>query len=249
MQKILLVGATSSLAQGIARELLQEGPCEFALVGRDAGRLEIVSRDLESRGAQYTECLQFDSEEVRVVQETVEIAYKNFKHFDVALVCIGFLSDEISSRKVEAIYNLNLILPLKFVTSIYEQMQISKKGKIAVISSMSGEKPRSKLIAYGSAKAAVNFFMEGLSFSAMKQHQIAIQIFKPGPFESPMTRNISRGALFASRELAVKEVVRGLKSKKKIVYVPSRWKWFALVFKLIPSNLFSRLMQKIEEKK
>ncbi|MGH7464478.1 MAG: SDR family NAD(P)-dependent oxidoreductase, partial [Longimicrobiales bacterium] len=50
METVLILGATSAIAQATARRFARDGARLF-LVGRDAARLEAVADDLRSRGA------------------------------------------------------------------------------------------------------------------------------------------------------------------------------------------------------
>ena len=60
MKKILIFGATSSIAEHTARNYAQQG-AEFFLVARNKDRLETLAKDLEVRGAKKTDCLVMDA--------------------------------------------------------------------------------------------------------------------------------------------------------------------------------------------
>ncbi|WP_374289293.1 hypothetical protein [Pseudomonas fluvialis] len=52
MQHIVIIGATSAMAEHCARLWLQEAPHHLTLVGRDEARCQRVAQDLRARNAQ-----------------------------------------------------------------------------------------------------------------------------------------------------------------------------------------------------
>ena len=62
MQKILIIGATSAIAEATARLWAARGDSLF-LVGRKADRLEAIADDLRVRGAPLVEDVRIDSKD------------------------------------------------------------------------------------------------------------------------------------------------------------------------------------------
>ena len=60
MQRILIVGATSAIAEATARLFAARGDALF-LAGRDSLRLQAIAADLTVRGASRVETAEFDA--------------------------------------------------------------------------------------------------------------------------------------------------------------------------------------------
>ena len=60
MTRVLIIGATSAIAAACARRWATDG-AQFMLVGRDAGKLDAVARDLSVRGASATATFVLDA--------------------------------------------------------------------------------------------------------------------------------------------------------------------------------------------
>ena len=59
LKKIVIVGATSAIAEHCARLWIQESPKDLILVGRDQAKTERVAQDLRVRSPQSKIAVQF----------------------------------------------------------------------------------------------------------------------------------------------------------------------------------------------
>ena len=85
MSQILIIGATSAIAQSVARLYAESGARMF-LVGRDASRLDSVADDLRVRGAIAVDCLAADLTEHDRHPEIVAAAFDALSGLDTVLV-------------------------------------------------------------------------------------------------------------------------------------------------------------------
>jgi decaprenylphospho-beta-D-erythro-pentofuranosid-2-ulose 2-reductase len=97
MKKIMIVGATSAIAQATARLFAKDGDALF-LVARDVTKLENISDDLKTRGAckvfmRVMDALEFDRHEA-IVEEAATL----LDGIDIALIAYGSLPDQIKCQ-------------------------------------------------------------------------------------------------------------------------------------------------------
>lgn len=92
-KKILIVGATSGIAEAVARQYAAEG-CTFALVARAQDKLEVVASDLSARGATGMCSYVWDAAEPKQFPDVVERAWRDLGEVDVALIAHGTLPDQ-----------------------------------------------------------------------------------------------------------------------------------------------------------
>ena len=82
--KILILGATSAIAQETAKCFARDG-AELFLVGRSAEKLEAVQNDLKVRGAKRAETFGLDLSDLDRHQEMIQTAIETLDGLDMAL--------------------------------------------------------------------------------------------------------------------------------------------------------------------
>jgi short-subunit dehydrogenase len=129
---------------------------------------------------------------------------------------------------------------IALLTLIANRMQQARRGSIAVISSVAGDRGRSSNYLYGSAKAAVSTFLGGLR-QRMAKHGVDVITIKPGFVDTPMTRDFKKGALWAKPEAIAAGIVKAVDKGRPVVYLP--WFWFIImtIIRSVPEFLFKRL--------
>src|SRR5689334_8008654 len=98
MKRIVIVGATSHIAEHCARRWAQGGPVHLVLVGRNEKRLETIAQDLRVRGSQATvETRVVDFESPAAIAGLVQ-HLESQGAIDIALIAHGSLPDQASCQ-------------------------------------------------------------------------------------------------------------------------------------------------------
>ena len=114
-------------------------------------------------------------------------------------------------------------------------------GTIIGISSVAGDRGRSSNYIYGSSKAGLSVFLSGLR-NRLQAHGVNVITVKPGFVKTKMTSKINLPSIFTTTPYKVSEYIfKAYKSKKKIVYITSRWWIIMLIVRAIPENIFIKL--------
>lgn len=243
MTNVVIIGATSAIAQAIGRRLATH-PAKFVLVARNEAHLGQIANDLTSRGALSVHTLVSDLCDHAKHAELAEFARHELGHLDVVLIAHGTLPDQAKAQdSYEATlrcFEENALSVISLCIAFCPVLQEQGRGSLAVISSVAGDRGRKSNYVYGSAKAALSAYLQGLR-NRYSDSRIHVMTIKPGLIDSPMTAHLEKGALWSTPERVARDVTTALRKRRDIVYTPSYWRLVMLIIKLIPEWLFKRL--------
>lgn len=243
--RIVIIGATSSMAEHCARIWIQEIPDEMYLVGRNKTKLDAIATDLNVRSPKtkiQTTVMDFtDAKAIdRLAEELCGVL-----PLDIVLIAHGTLPDQkLCQRDLkvneESLF-VNGISPVMFTEAFAERMTKFDAGTIAVIGSVAGDRGRKSNYVYGAAKGLVTRYVQGM------QHRFAnsgvnIVLIKPGPTDTPMTSALKHeGAKLASVEAVAGNIVRGISLGKELIYVPGKWSIIMMIVRHLPRIVFNKM--------
>jgi decaprenylphospho-beta-D-erythro-pentofuranosid-2-ulose 2-reductase len=243
MLKILIVGASSAIAEATARRYAARG-ARLHLLARDPERLAMIARDLEVRGAAAVTTALFDASQHLDAEALLAAALTALQGIDLVLFAHGVLSDqrtcEQSVAELRAAFEINTLSTLALLTPLAAQLQTQGHGTLAVISSVAGDRGRQSNYVYGASKAALDAFLSGLR-NRLARHGVQVLTIKPGFVDTPMTAGFKKGPLWASPDTIAAGIVQAIESKRDVVYLPWFWRFIMLVIRSIPERLFKRL--------
>ena len=241
--KILILGATSAIAQETAKCFARDG-AELFLVGRSAEKLEAVQNDLKVRGAKRAETFGLDLSDLDRHQEMIQAAIETLDGLDMALVAYGTLGDQHLSQQSVAKtleeFTTNCTSVISLLTLLANYFEPRRHGCIAVISSVAGDRGRRSNYVYGAAKGAVTIFLQGLR-SRLAKSGVAVVTIKPGFVDTPMTASLKKGLLFASPRRVGEGIYNAMKKGKEVVYLPWFWRYIMLIVRSIPEPVFKKI--------
>lgn len=244
MKRVLILGANSSISGACARIWAAQGAC-FFLVGRDGDKLQALAADLRVRGAGSVSTFMMNAEDTHRHEEMLNDALQFLGKIDVALIAHGTLPDQ---RACEADVGLALrefatngTSVIALLAVLATQLEQQRSGALAVITSVAGVRGRPSNYIYGSAKAAVSVFCEGLRARLFKAG-VSLTDIRPGFVATPMTQGLPLpAALVAQPEQVARRIVAGIEREADVLYAPGYWRWIMLIIRLIPGTIFKRL--------
>lgn len=243
MRKVLIVGATSAIAQEAARIFAAAGDRLF-LVGRHPDRTRAVAQDLQVRGGGEVGYALADLDECERHPALVEQAMSTLGGLDTVLVAHGLLGDQKAAEQdwaaAEKSLRTNFLSVVSLLTPVANHFEKQGSGTIAVISSVAGDRGRQSNYVYGAAKGGLNAFLSGLR-NRLAPKGVQVVTIKPGFVDTPMTAHLQKGPLFVGPEVVAKGIVRAIERRRDVVYLPAFWALIMLIIRHVPERVFKRL--------
>ena len=240
--RVLVIGATSSIAMAVMRRYAQRG-ARICLVGRRVNALHDAAADLLVRGAAATRSVELDALDIAQQRPALDAAWSSWAGFDVALIAHGTLPDQPRAAASVADmllgFDTNSRSVLALLTDLANRFEAQRSGVLAVISSPAGDRGRASNYAYGAAKAAVTNFASGLRHR-LHASGVRVVTILPGFVDTPMTAGFQKGPLWATPERVAVDIVKALDCRNGNLYTPWFWRWVMLLVRHLPEPLFLR---------
>lgn len=244
-KKIVIIGATSAIAEQCARLLVIKNPAEIVLVGRNSDKLIRISADLAVRSPNTKiATLQVNFTDPTAIQSAIDQICQAGA-VDIALIAHGTLPNQDDCQNnletAQDALVINGISPVLFAEALVSNMQQKNAGTIAIIGSVAGDRGRKSNYVYGAAKGLVTRYAQGLQHRLAKTN-IKVVLVKPGPTDTPMTAQLKQtGAKLASPEAVAKDIVAGIEQGRRVVYTPKIWQLIMLIIRHLPFFVFKRM--------
>jgi decaprenylphospho-beta-D-erythro-pentofuranosid-2-ulose 2-reductase len=243
MNRVLIVGATSAIAEATARLWAAQG-ARLYLTARRAPLLEAIAADLKLRGAADVGWEALDISNPEFHEPLMSRASEFLGGLDVALIAHGTLPDqatcETSVPTMVHEIQVNGIATVALLSRLASAFEAQRKGTIVVITSVAGDRGRQSNYVYGAAKALVSTFLSGLRQRLAKAGVRVVDI-RPGFVDTPMTAAMPKGALWAKPDGVARGIVRAATSGTPVVYLPWFWRWIMRVIRWMPQPVFDRI--------
>ena len=244
-KRIVIIGATSAIAEHCARLWLEKQPADLTLVGRDTQRIERVATDLKVRSPQSEiRVVQAEFLDPEAINATVRDIVKSGR-VDIVLIAHGSLPEQIECQNdlqyCRDTLEINGVSPVLYAEAFAKEMEKANHGTIALIGSVAGDRGRKSNYVYGAAKGLVTRYAQGL------QHRFAgsgvkVVLIKPGPTDTPMTVHLKgKGAKLAPVEGVAKQIIEGVEAGKPVIYTPGKWWLIMMVIRHLPAFVFNKM--------
>lgn len=239
---IVIVGATSGIAQGVARSYATAGWNIF-LVARKEQALQAMTSDLLARGAERVSSFCVDLQQTNRHDEIVNRSMEFAGRIDVVLIAHGILrnQEEIDHNVDEmlTVFDVNATSTISLLHRFGVALEPQHSGTLAVISSVAGDRGRRSLYTYGATKAAVSHVVAGMRGRYLPLGINVLDI-KPGPVDTPMMAGRTQ-ALVADVDVVAKDIVRAIERRKGVVYTPWFWRYIMAIVRMIPEVIFLKI--------
>ncbi|MBI3187635.1 MAG: SDR family NAD(P)-dependent oxidoreductase [Gammaproteobacteria bacterium] len=244
-KRIVIIGATSAIAEHCARLWAQTNLIDITLVGRDTSRIERIAKDLQVRSPQSEiHIVKTGFIEPNVIQSTADNIFASGP-VDIVLIAHGTLPDQIDCQNnlstTHDALEINGVSPALYAEAFARHMAVANLGTLAIIGSVAGDRGRKSNYVYGAAKGLITRYAQGL------QHRFAgtgvkVVLIKPGPTDTPMTAHLkNQGAKLTSVESVAKNIVKAIEHGKATAYVPCKWQIIMLIIRHLPAFIFNKL--------
>ena len=244
VQSVLVLGGTSEIGLAIAAGLAAPRAATVVLAGRDPDGLKRAAAELES-GRGRVETISFDANDTsghdQVMEEAAALAGGDL---DVIVVAFGLLGDQAAdeaggSGAVEVAMT-NYVGAVSAGLAAARLLKRQGHGAIVALSSVAGERVRKANYIYGSSKAGMDGFYQGLGDS-LAGSGVRVLVVRPGFVRSRMTAGMEEAPMATTPAAVAKATVRALQSGKETVWVPAPLQLVFGVFRHLPRPLWRRV--------
>lgn len=243
MRKVLVVGATSAIAEATARLFAADRDRLF-LAARDPKRLAAVAADLRVRGAERVGHALYDALDRDRPPTLIEEAVATLGGLDTVLIAHGSNPDQqLCEQSFDAArreLEVNALSVLALLTLLANRFEAQGRGTLCVIGSVAGDRGRQSNYVYGTAKAAVATFMQGLR-NRLHRSGVRVITIKPGFVDTPLTAGREKGPLWATPQQVARGIHRAIARGGDVVYLPAFWRPIIVIIRLLPERVFKRL--------
>tara|TARA_B100000989_G_scaffold299003_1_gene291843 strand:- start:3173 stop:3910 length:738 start_codon:yes stop_codon:yes gene_type:complete len=242
--KIVIAGANSTIAKSCIKLWAKKGS-ELFLIGRKSSEMQAVSEQALKDGAREVSFFELDFLDFSANQNTLKAAInEKFQHIDLVFICYGTLPDQKGS-----LFDVNLLveavkvngLSTILVSSFFgELLREQGFGKLAVVSSVAGDRGRSSNYIYGASKSLVSTFLSGM-LQDLHSSGVSVLDIKPGFIDTKMTRNFNKSMIWISPDRAAKDICKSINKNKSVIYIPWFWRYIMMIIRNLPNFIFKRL--------
>lgn len=240
-QTIVLFGATSEIGRAIVDELVSGATRTLMLACR---RPDDADPERFARPGLDVLVEQFDAAATGTHRDLVRQVAERCGDIDTAIVAFGVLGaqsefDDDSRAAVDAIH-VNYTGAVSLCLELAARMRRQGHGQIVVLSSVAGERVRAANYVYGSSKAGLDGFAQGLG-DAVAGSGVTVTVVRPGFVHSKMTRGLRSAPFSLTPRQVAAHVAPAIRAGRHTVWAPPILRYVFMVLRHTPRWLFRRL--------
>ncbi len=242
--KVAMLGATRGMGRALARLMAARGDRMF-LMEHVPAELERSASDLEAHGApEPVDTAHCDLLEPETFAPALARAEEQLEGLDAVVVTAGlFDTQEVLEEDTEKTWRLllaNYANTVLFCEEARKRMLARGGGILCVFSSVAGDRGRKPVILYGSSKAGLSHYLEGLDHK-FRADGLKTVCVKPGFVKTGMTAGLKPPPFAGTPEEVARLVLKAIDRGTPVVYVPRMWRLVMLVIRHLPRFVMRRI--------
>jgi hypothetical protein len=246
---LIVIGATSQIAAAVAKEFYSAGH-DLVLFARDIKRIGNIEFEGSIDGPRIVRH-QGNVSELESAESMAKQVVDTLGDNPYVLVAVGAIEgdkkSEISVSRATRIVDVNFRNLVALISPIAEALEKKRKGCLVIISSVSGDRGRQSNYIYGSAKAGLSAYAQGLR-NRLFASGVHVLTVKPGYVDTPMLKEALGERydrvprfLIGDPDKVGKRIYRAAVMRKNIIYVGPIWRLLMFIICIIPESIFKRL--------
>jgi decaprenylphospho-beta-D-erythro-pentofuranosid-2-ulose 2-reductase len=244
IQSVLVLGGTSDIALATVAKLVGRRGARVVLAARKPEACDAAVAALRDAGASEVHAVAFDGTDFTSHEAFVQNTFDRFGDFDLVLVAFGVLGDqaraEVDPKAAVDIIQTNFTGTVSVSVPLATRLRAQGHGTLVLLSSVAGERVRRSNFVYGSSKAGIDGYYQGLA-AALAPSGIHVMIVRPGFVHTKMTSGMKAAPLSVSPEKVADAIVRGVARGTDIVWVPPAMRYVMAALRILPVAVFRRL--------
>jgi decaprenylphospho-beta-D-erythro-pentofuranosid-2-ulose 2-reductase len=243
-QTIVLLGGTSEIGQAIVRRLISPSTKTVVLACRDTSKVAAMATSLQTGGVPAVEAVPFDADAFASHAGFVDDLVEQVGDLDVVIMAFGVLGDQVEfdddPEGAAAAVQTNYTGAVSVGLALARQFRRQGHGRLVVLSSVAGERVRKANFVYGSSKAGLDGFAQGLGDS-LAESGASVLVVRPGFVTTKMTAGLKPAPLSTDADKVAEATVRGLRRGSRTVWVPGPLRFVFMGFRHLPGTVWRRM--------
>jgi len=244
MQSVLVLGGTSDIALATVRKIVARRGARVVLAARKPETCDSAAAVLRDAGASEVQSVAFDATDFASHEGFVRATFDRFGDFDLVLVAFGVLGDQTRAEHDPGaaleIVQTNFTGTVSVTVPVVTRLRAQGHGDLVLLSSVAGERVRRSNFVYGSSKAGIDGYYQGLAAS-LATSGVRVMIVRAGFVHTKMTDGLKAAPLSVTPDAVADAVVRGLARGREMVWVPPAMRYVMVVLRHLPVAVFRRL--------
>jgi short-subunit dehydrogenase len=242
---VLLLGGRSEIGLALAERLVAEGCSRVVLAARRSAELDAEEARMRDAGATDVQRLEFDADDLQQHRHTLEAALARAgSEPTTAVLAFGVLGDqaraEHDAAHAVAVVHTDYVAQVSVLTHLAVAMRARGTGRIVVFSSVAGARVRRANYVYGSAKAGLDGFANGLADS-LHGSGVHLLVVRPGFVVGRMTAGMTPAPLSSTPDEVAGAALRALRRDRQAVWVPGHLALLVAVMRVVPRWAWRRM--------
>lgn len=244
VQSVLVLGGGSDIGRALC-ERLAAGRCRtVVLAGRPADDMEPVAEAVRLAGATTVEIVHWESTDTASHAEVIGGVFDRHGDIDLVYAPAGILGSQeafdADPAFAAAAVQINFAGLVSSCLVAAERMRAQGHGAIVVMSSVAGVRTRADNYVYGSTKAGLDAFAQGLG-DALVGTGVRVMVVRPGFVHTKMTAGMDAAPFSTTPDKVAAVICDGLATGKEVVWAPPVLALPFAVFRNLPRALWRRV--------
>jgi decaprenylphospho-beta-D-erythro-pentofuranosid-2-ulose 2-reductase len=244
-QSVLVLGGGSDIARALVRSLIQTRARTIVLGGRPGSTsLALAADEARQSGASTVGVVHFDALDPGSVAAAVDEAFGTYGDIDLVVVAFGVLGDQMRAEAdplaAIEVATVNYTAAVTAGLAAARHLRAQGHGTLLALSTVAGERVRRANFVYGSSKAGMDGFYQGLG-DALAGSGARVVIVRPGFVRTAMTAGMDPAPFATDADTVAAAVVAGLAKGSGIIWVPSLLRAVFVVFRHLPRAIWRKI--------
>ena len=164
-QSVLVLGGTSEIALATIKEMPRHRLSRVLLAGRPSESLDSAVAQLQALNIAGVEAIEFDAKNTETHGGIIDTAFDG-SDIDIVILAFGLLGDQMTAEEDPS--HAVEIATVNYTGSVSAGLHVARRlknqghGALVVLSSVAGDRARRTNFVYGSTKAGLDAFAQGL---------------------------------------------------------------------------------------
>lgn len=238
----LVLGGNSEIAAAILAELAGLGLRAAHLAAREPQTA--VSTVRAAAPSIEVSASRWDATDPDAHRSLTDEAIEALDRIDLVLCAVGRLGHHagisMDAREVDAMVRANFAGPAAALATLAPVLEKQASGTIVVLSSVAAVRARKSNYVYGSSKAGLDVFAQGLG-DALAGSGARVIVVRPGFVRSKMTSGLDPAPFATDPGVVAHSVADALGGRRDVVSVPGKLTPLFAVLRKVPRSTWRRI--------